>query len=231
MSYARSGARLTEARDPPRRARANALWATLARASYEPTPSSEQAKRRLVKSVHCILALDWLVESFPVRCVVVLRNPHALFASYRRMSMPDRFRNLLCQPRLRDDLADYAPHPATPTGEDEEIAFQIALTYSIIAAQARIHPEWILTSHDRLCVDPTQAFSTLFGALGMTWGPDAAARLAELDQHGSGYAARRRTAEQPTKWRRDVNDAQRAAIERWIDAFGLREFLRECVLA
>lgn len=211
--------------DATRSTRAAGPCARLARASYDPDGAT--ARRRIVKSVHCTFALDWLDANFAPRCVIVLRSPHALFASYRRMRMPDRHRNVLVQSALRADLGRYLHADRVPSGEDDEIAFQIALAYAVIAAEVPAHPEWTLLSHDRLCVAAEPGFAQLFRDLGLSWGSAPATRLAALDREGSGYEARRRTSEQPGKWRGELSGAQSALIDGWMDAFGVREFARE----
>ena len=130
---------------------------------YTPLPGY----RTIIKSVHAPLSIAWIVAQFPVKIVLTLRNPFSLYASYKRMKMPDGFRNLLFQQNLQRDRLQYLPDwkdTLIPSQEDA-IACQIMLMYKIIEAQASVHPEWIIVSHDRLCITPHEGFRSIFADL------------------------------------------------------------------
>lgn len=183
---------------------------------------SRPAGRVIVKSVHAPLCLDWLEHLAAPIIVIVVRNPYSLFASYRRLRMPDAQRNVLHQPSLRDELATLldglqVPPPNAPSAP----AFQIAAMYRVMADQLERHPQWIVVSHDELCRVPREGMKALYAAVGLEWGDAAERRLASLNRPGSGFQPRRVTADQPTKWRTELSAEEVATIRRWTEQFGL----------
>ncbi len=191
----------------------------------------EQSRRMIIKSVHTPLCLEWLDFHFPVEMIVVLRNPYSLYASYKRMKLPDGHRNLLIQPALQSDKLKYISKSADismPRLEDP-VAFQIMFIYKIIQTQLGRHPDWKLISHDRLCITPYEDYKHIFDELGLLWSDKTNDRIDSLNRPGKGFAPSRISKQQPFKWKSELITTDRKAIEDWIDRFELRTFFREQV--
>ncbi len=190
--------------------------------------------RRIVKSVHSLLSLDWLAARFSLQIVVVLRNPYSLYASYKRLRMPDAFRNLMHQARLRRDLSRYLPTSLTSTVQwevspsPEAVIQQIVLTYRILSVMLARHPAWIAVSHDRLCMTD-RLWRELFERLSLPWGDHVTTRLASLDRPGEGFAPKRVTRQQPFRWRQELTPQEQAMIAREIKRFSLDEWMERYV--
>jgi hypothetical protein len=196
-------------------------------ASLKSKKSSQ--KQAIVKSVHSILSLEWISEHFSPKVIVTLRNPYSLFASYRRMKLPDGVRNLFAQPELQRDFSMYVPgrHSLMTPELEDTVAFQIMLMYKIIQLQAAGHPEWLLVSHDRLCVSPHEDYGLIFKQLNLDWSDETNKRIDALNKEGQGFAPSRVSSLQPSKWKSELESRQRMIIENWTDRFELREFFRE----
>jgi hypothetical protein len=185
-------------------------------------------RRIIIKSVHAPLSVDWLSGNFPVRIVFVLRNPYSLYASYKRLRMPDGFRNLLMQAALQRDAGQYLPNAkqAFMSEREDAVVFQIMLMYKIIEKQIAMHPEWMLISHDRLCMMPNEGYRPAFDSLGLNWSENTDERIYSLNQTGGGFTPKRIASQQPSKWRSEMDASERAAVQRWIDYFELQDFLK-----
>jgi hypothetical protein len=192
---------------------------------------SRQNQRVIIKSVHASLSADWISSQFPVSVVFVLRNPYSLYASYKRMKMPDGFRNLLFQETLQRDGLLYLPElrQAFMVEKEDPIAFQIMLMYKIIENQISAHPEWTLISHDRLCMSPHEGYNRVFDRLGLIWSVDTDAKINTLNESGKGFSPKRISSQQPTKWRSETSDSERSSLQRWIDRFDLNHFFQQHV--
>lgn len=210
-----------------RRRRFFAHAVRLTTGSKLPRKNSDQL---IVKSVHSPLALDWLTAHFDVQIVVVLRNPYSLFASLKRMRMPDGNRNLLSQTTLRTDLQDFLDAPYSfGSSEATAVAVQTALMLKILAQQIERHANWPVISHDRLCVDTESHYRRLFNTLQLPWSEATDARLSALNQAGTGFAPARLTELQPTRWRSELDDCEVAEVDKWIAHFELTDFLDDYV--
>ncbi len=168
----------------------------------------------VVKSVQCILALDWLWERFRPRVLVVERNPLNVLASWIELGY---VRN----PRERDAVAAFASRRwgIDPPEPDSPLLVHQAFTYATLATELREaadrHPGWNVARHEELCVDPPNSFRVLAERVGLAWGEGARQFLSESDADGTPYRTLRRTAEQPERWR-DRLDAEQVATIREI---------------
>jgi hypothetical protein len=183
-------------------------------------------RRTIVKSVHATLSADWISSHFPVQMVFVLRNAYSLYASYKRMKIPDGFRNLLSQEILQRDSSQYHLKRAFMVEKDEPIVFQIMLMYKIIESQISAHPEWTLISHDRLCMVPHVGYRQAFESLGLEWSNETDIRIDALNKSGKGFDPKRVSDQQPFKWKSEINSGEQTMIEKWIDVFGLNSFFQ-----
>ena len=185
----------------------------------------------IVKSVHAPLSIEWITANFPVRALIVLRNPYSLYASYRRMRLPDGYRNLLFQSNLQRDWHLFGPEPSRLIMQTQEdlVASQIMCMYKIMECQFARHPDWILVSHDRFCVTPHQGYSRIFEELDLAWSKTTDRKIATLNKPGKDFDPRRVAKEQPNKWKSELSEADQTTIRHWIDIFGLNDFFREYV--
>ncbi len=194
-------------------------------------PHREPA-RRIVKSVHSLLSLEWLAARFPLQVVVVLRNPYSLYASYKRLRMPDAFRNLRHQAALRRDWSRYFSFEPVMRWEappsPKAAVQQILVAYRILAERLPHHPEWVVISHDRLCMAPT-LWRELFERLSLPWGEPVESRLADLDRPGEGFIPKRITRSQPFKWQQELTSEEQAMIAREIRHFDLDAWMERYV--
>lgn len=177
--------------------------------------------RIIVKSVHAPLCLEWLYRRIPIKLVVVLRNPFSIFASYKRMKMPDKIRNILYQENLRQDLGGYLPSNIRPISGSEEIAFQICLMYKVIEKQIERNKDWLIVSHDKLCMGPLEGFRSIYDLLGLSWDPKVENMLTALNQEGKGYVPSRITKSQPFKWHTELTVNEEKSVKKWIRLFEL----------
>lgn len=194
---------------------------------YHPT----SAHRLMVKSVHASLSVEWIAHHFPVKVIFVLRNPYSLYTSYKRMRMPDGFRNLLFQKTLQRDMLQYIPQQRRTfmIEQYEQIVFQIMLMYKIIESQLPAHPEWTLISHDRLCMAPHDGYNRLFGILQLAWSRHTDEKIDSLNETGKGFAPKRISNQQPFKWKKEISDSEQSNIRRWVDSFDLHHFFKQYV--
>lgn len=192
---------------------------------------NQQKKRLIVKSVHTPLCLEWLTSRFSVLVALVLRNPYSLYASYKRLKMPDGYRNPLFQSTLQRDLRLYISESSLlRVGSYEDyIAFQIMLFYKVMETQLARHPEWVVISHDRLCINPYDRFKDVFAQLGLTWTDDIVLKIEAHNKQGSGFVPARITKLQPFKWRDELTQDEQNTVNKWINDFELTNFLKEYV--
>jgi hypothetical protein len=172
----------------------------------------------IVKSVRSELAMDWLVDEFHPRVLLVERNPLNVLASWIELGY------------VRDpkEAAAVAVHAQArwniePPAEAEPHLVHQAFEYGVLACALRDsaarHDDWTVVRHEQLCVDPVTEFRALAGTLGLTWTDAATEYLTESDTDGTGYQTNRKATDQPDRWRERLDDDQVATIRATLERF------------
>ncbi len=98
-------------------------------------------------------------------------------------------------------------------------AFVFGVLTSSLREAAERHPEWVRTRHEDLCVDTEVRFPALAEEVGLRWGADAARFVAESDTDGTPYRTKRRTEDQPDRWRERLDADEIATIRAVLGRF------------
>jgi hypothetical protein len=172
----------------------------------------------VVKSVRAELAAEWIVARFAPRVLVVERNPLNVLASWIELDYVRDPREAASYASLaRRRWGIDAPSPSAPQLEHQTFTYGVLAT-ALRESVAR-HADWIVASHDELCLDAPARFAALAGRLDLTWGAAAAEFLVESDTAGVGYRTERRTAEQPDRWRERLRPEQVTMIHETLARF------------
>lgn len=191
--------------------------------------SSKMANARLVKSVHGILASEWIVKTCNVTdTIITMRSPYAVLASWRKLKMPDALRaGCLSQTLLTEVFGE-----TTTTIEQQcngtltKMAMQLAVMYRTLEAVAKRNPQWIVLHHETLCRDPLGGFEELYSRLNLSFNDDVIAGIKNRNREGHGYKAVRVANKEIGKWRgafsaMEIDEINRvltaARLEHWIE--------------
>ena len=184
----------------------------------------------VIKSVHSPLCLEWIDFNFSPKIVIVLRNPFALYASYKRLFMPDAFRNILSQNNLKSFMHDRLGIDSIPkNGIAEEAIFQIILVYKILAGQLKSNNHWNFISHDRLCFNPVEQYKALYSNLGLHFDSAVENKLNDLNTSGGGFIPKRIGKDQPMKWKKELTQKEVDLIKFWMRELDAKDFIENNV--
>ncbi len=166
----------------------------------EPSGAVAGAQHVVVKTVHSALSVEWITRRFNPRVLIVERDPRNVLASWMELGMGgDKRENV--------QLAHYAMRTwglAAPAGDAPKIvvrAFVFGVLASALRAAAQRHPDWVVASHEDLCIEPRARFAALLGEFGLTFGEEAERYLETSDRAGEGFRTQRVARDQPEKWR------------------------------
>jgi hypothetical protein len=168
--------------------------------------------RVVVKSVQSALALEWIADRFHPRVLIIERNPLNVLSSWNELGYvrnPRETAAVSAYARKRwgiDPPGEGAPHLALQ-------AFLFGVLTSALREAADLHPEWVRTRHEDLCIDSAPRFRALAADAGLVWGDEAERFLTESDREGTPYRTQRRAEEQPDRWR-DRLDADQVTLIR-----------------
>jgi len=193
-----------------------------------PLVAAPGARHVVVKTVLACLSAEWLAQhAADARVVYVERHAYNVLSSWRDLGFVRDGREYGRVAAWAEDRWGVArPDDAGP-----HLALQ-AFFYGVLTAALRetaaAHPEWVRTTHEHLCVDSGARFAELATALGLEWGPRAAAFVTESDLTDTAEAAtatdrpfrtRRATAEQPDRWRERLSVEERSIIDTTLATF------------
>jgi len=171
----------------------------------------------LVKTVFGGLSSEWIAHEFDPAMVVMWRHPLNIVPAWIERGYPAVALNALKALRTRFERTKVWPPPA---GESLESTTWAACAIGVILLEAASrHPDWLVVSHEELCLDPVKAFRSVFARLGLAEPQNLAGQLAETDRPGTGYEINRETAMQPLRWRRRLAPPDQETILRVVERF------------
>jgi hypothetical protein len=176
----------------------------LARILSVPASPSSGATAAVVKSVAAHFTAEWIVERFSPRVVVVLRHPFNAVSSRLQLGWgPRTAAGILADPRAAERFRrsfglDVPPVPDSPLGRQ---AWQVGLLTSLYEAIAARHPDWVVVTHEDMCVNPVDSFRALSQRVGLGWSDRAAEEVLRSNRPGSGYETNRVASGLADRWR------------------------------
>jgi hypothetical protein len=189
----------------PRTLRLSILEAA-ARAGRARPPVSEYP---VVKSVRCLMTIEWIAERYRPTVVVVWRSPLNMLASYRERDQ--RGGDVQAAVRERYDGTDAWPPPADPDGG---MMWNLCSRLGVLLETASKHPDWLVVRHEHMTRDPVERFRSVFSQAALPWSDGVEAFLASSDKPGTGWAVERVASEEATAWKRRLSAEQiRAAAD------------------
>jgi hypothetical protein len=173
-----------------------------------PPSTREPGEVVVVKSVHAPFALDWIAARFEPRVVAVLRHPLNVIAGWTALGWGGCA--LDTNPRVRERFGKRWGLPELGDGSSplERVAWEVGLITTALHEGVDRHPEWVVASHESLCLDPEPGFRRLYEQLGFAWSDRVERYLASANRPGTGYQVFRVASELPDRWRKQLTPEQ-----------------------
>jgi hypothetical protein len=190
-----------------------------------------QAQSVVVKTIYATFSLEWLVARYRPQVIAMQRNPLNVVSSWRELHIPlfDLTTRPIIRTRFIEPLGIEPPGAGAP--EVAQIAWHVGLLTHVIAQALDRHPEWIFVTHEDLCDDPSTTIRRVSEQVGLEWTDDIDRFLNDNNRHGEGLAPVRIATEEPTKWRQRLTDAEVEQIQRVLERFPTRGWVRPPVTA
>jgi hypothetical protein len=124
----------------------------------------------IVKSVNSTFSLDWIARRYAPRMVIMRRNPLNVVSSCTVLDLYTK-RNIGDLPAVNRLVV--GPLGLRPPRDDASavtrVAWNVGLLTTGLKQAADRHPDWIVASHDDLCLDPIDRFDALTTRIGLRW--------------------------------------------------------------
>jgi hypothetical protein len=188
----------------------------------------------VAKSVHAVLAIDWIADRFDVDLLVILRHPANVLSSWLELDLPDRDRDLGRLPAVKKRYLDQWGIPPAGGGTIERAAWQLGLLTSALEHSLEARPHWLMRTHEQLCSDPEREFRRLFADLDLEWGSDTSRLLEQGDNPGTGFSLNRKASELAESWRGRLDAPAVETLSRVLRQFPVKTWdpidLSACVI-
>lgn len=216
LAFERAG---TQARRNARAGSGTSFLLRVAERTAQPPRPDLNAQHVFVTSVQCMGSLDWIVERFAPRVIILFRSLLNTIASWHEL---EYMRN----PRETASITTYAwkhwrvEPPPSDAPEIAHRAFIVAVQTGMLRCAADDHPDWTTASHEELCVDAAARLPALAGQIGLDWTKAADDFIQDSNREGGGpWSTTRVTHLQPERWRDRLTPEDVSAINSVIDQF------------
>ncbi|HVC04769.1 MAG TPA: hypothetical protein VND88_08835 [Candidatus Acidoferrales bacterium] len=133
----------------------------------------------VVSSVMAHFSAEWIYARFRPQIVVLQRDPLNIASSWLRLDV-DAYdvhtRPAIVERHLRPLGIEPPPHGASTV---TLVGWWIGALAAQLTSLLERHPDWILATHEDLCVAAEAQFGDLYRRLGLTWTPETDTYLRE----------------------------------------------------
>ncbi len=188
------------------------------------------AERKVVKLIRANLMIEWILETYDVHPVFIIRNPLAVVASMKKEGWeisPKWINKLLSAPRLRDPFFSTLPGVVEMAGRELGAIEAKAIFWCIlntVPQQLGLFERMHMVLYEALCRDPEGIFIDLAGKTAIPVTPPVLDQLRRPSFMAGSFDAQ--TGYDPTSaWRNTLTPAEVKAVERIVRQFRLDEFM------
>jgi len=158
--------------------------------------------KRVIKSVHGIMAVPVLIENLSFKPVFILRHPAAVVSSMLNLNMPDANRGIFEMREVMDDL-QLIEASFQNLSDLEVMGLQIGIFYTYIHKAIEKYDIKAYQFED-VCIDVEKSFKAVYGELNIDWNEKVEAFIKLNNKPGSGYKTQRIASDQADKWKHQL---------------------------
>lgn len=141
--------------------------------------------RPLVKDPHAVFSAEWLVRTFDMDIVVLVRHPAAFVGSIKKAGWSFRFEQFMEQPllmqhHLRRFEAEIEAVAMKPANIVDQGILLWNVIHDVILKYRNDHPDWILIRHEDISNKPDSAFFNIFQRLDLNYSDSVRRAIADF---------------------------------------------------
>jgi hypothetical protein len=170
-----------------------------------PAPADDH-RRVLVKSVQCMLSLEWIYRRWRPIVVAIHRHPVNVVASWLELGWDEL--GAIAPRVIEERCARWGVAPPDPnrTEHPERIAWRVGFLARALEDAERAcigydPSRYLSVAHEDLCADPWNRIREILEFLGLPWAGEVEEFLRDSNRPGYSYDTHRVWAEQPYRWR------------------------------
>lgn len=167
----------------------------------------------IAKTVHASFALEAITERWPdTNVLIVRRNPLNAVGSWLELGWGAL--KLAEEPLIREHWIE--PYGLRAPGKDASDLYRMAWDYCLLddalVRAAERNPDWLVISHETICLDPVEEFRDMFERLEVEFTDEIEQSIRDANTAGDGYQTNRVAADQIHRWKKRLSEKQIAEI-------------------
>lgn len=179
--------------------------------------------KKIIKSVHCVLALEFLNNVLNINnTLLIFRHPASIVASHLRMDNKDIWRPIIRKNPLLDGMLQ--PFKSNIVELEDPLAkagARIGAIYYLWEQQLQTN-KWQVVIYEQVCRNKIQSFKDLYKKMDLDWNNDIESYIHRLNDEGGGYSVKRIAKKQVDKWQKELTPSEISSIKRGYQIFPLQ---------
>lgn len=182
-------------------------------------------KRQVLKDPIAVLSTEWLVDTFGIVPVILVRHPAAFCASFAKRGHNFPFADFLSQERLMEEhLAPYSEEMLRCISEKWDSFEQAKLLwkciYTVVKAQQIAHPEWTFIRNEVLSLDAKKEYQLLLAHLNIEFDKAVEKEVLASSQASDESWRVRDSKANVFAWKKKMDPAQAIEIREYMGDLG-----------
>ena len=174
-----------------------------------PKQIGQKSKPRLIKSVHSLLSLEFILTNFKVSPIIILRHPASIISSHLNLNNPDIDRGIYNYKELLNFLIG---HDHINIGHINSVeargGLQLALFYKYISKIAEGFPQILTIKYEDFLEDAVSKSRSLFSSFNLKWSNSVEEYIGASNKKGEGYETNRLLSQQKDVWKNRLSKYQ-----------------------
>lgn len=176
-------------------------------------------KRRLVKTVHGLLNIPFLLNHLEFIPLIILRHPAACIHSHLKLGISDADQDVYKNEKIRKDFLtpflEKMEEIKTPLGQ---MGMQFGIFHFIVSKFVQQY-HYKIIFHEEICENPVNEFQKLYQFLELKWEKEVKDFINNNNKRGDRFEIKRIASEQKDNWKRLWTKEELREIEKGYSIF------------
>lgn len=177
-------------------------------------------KRRLIKTVHGLLNIPFLLNQLEFTPLIILRHPAASIYSHLKLGISDADQDVYKNEKLREDfLTPFLEEMDEINTPLSHMGMQFGIFHFIVSKFIKQY-NYKIIFHEELCENPVLEFEKLYKYLDLKWGKKVKEFINNNNVKGSGgFDIKRIASEEKDSWKTKWKQSELDEIEKGYSIF------------
>lgn len=179
----------------------------------------DSQRRRLVKTVHGLLNIPFLLNHLEFNPLIILRHPSASIYSHLKLRLSDADQDVYKNAKIREDfLKPFLGKMEEINTPLSHMGMQFGIFHFIVSKFIKQYNYKIIL-HEQLCENSIDEFQKIYQFLELKWENKVENFIKKNNRRGEGFDVKRIASEQKDSWRKQWTRKELDEIEKGYSIF------------